>query len=59
VDKRVQYTIEALFLVRKTGFEAAGFPAVPPQLDLVEPEDQITHDVRVSFVGHADSFSVT
>jgi len=45
VDKRVQYTIEALFLV--------------PQLDLVEPEDQITHDVRVSFVGHADSFSVT
>lgn len=50
VDKRVQYTIEALFLVRKTGFEAAGFPAVPPQLDLVEPEDQITHDVRVSLL---------
>jgi pre-mRNA-splicing factor CWC22 len=45
VDKRVQYTIEALFLVRKTGFETAGFPAVPPELDLVEPEDQITHEV--------------
>lgn len=47
VDKRVQYTIEALFLVRKTGFEAAGFPAVPPELDLVEPEDQITHEVQL------------
>jgi hypothetical protein len=48
VDKRVQYTIEALFLVRKTGFETAGFPAVPPELDLVEPEDQITHEVGAS-----------
>lgn len=53
VDKRVQYTIEALFLVRKTGFETAGFPAVPPELDLVEPEDQITHEVgfRVQSLG--------
>lgn len=45
VDKRTQYIIEALFLVRKGGFEASGFPAVPSDLDLVDTEDQITHEV--------------
>lgn len=44
IDKRVQYTIEALFAVRKVKF--ADYPAVIPELDLVEREDQITHEVR-------------
>ncbi len=34
IDKRVQYTIEGLFAVRKSAF--ADFPAVPEALDLVE-----------------------
>jgi pre-mRNA-splicing factor CWC22 len=34
IDKRVQYTIESLFAVRKSGF--ADYPAVPEALDLVE-----------------------
>lgn len=34
IDKRVQYTIEGLFAVRKSGF--VDFPAVPEALDLVE-----------------------
>jgi pre-mRNA-splicing factor CWC22 len=42
IDKRVQYLIEALFAVRKTGF--AGVGGVPDALDLVEADDQITHD---------------
>jgi pre-mRNA-splicing factor CWC22 len=42
IDKRVQYTIELLFAVRKTGF--AEHVSVKPELDLVDIEDQITHD---------------
>jgi len=42
IDKRVQYTIEALFAIRKTAF--AEHPAVKPELDLVDIEDQVTHD---------------
>ncbi|KAH8050450.1 hypothetical protein JL722_11421 [Aureococcus anophagefferens] len=34
IDKRVQYTIEGLFALRKTGF--LEYPAVPEELDLVE-----------------------
>ncbi|KAJ0388995.1 hypothetical protein ATCC90586_011873 [Pythium insidiosum] len=34
IDKRVQYTIEGLFAIRKGGF--ADYPAVHEQLDLVE-----------------------
>lgn len=34
IDKRVQYSIEGLFAVRKSGF--VDFPAVPEALDLVE-----------------------
>ncbi len=35
----MQYTIEALFAVRKGGF--ADYPAIPEELDLVEVEDQV------------------
>lgn len=43
IDKRVQYTIEGLFAIRKGGF--ADYPAVHEQLDLVESGDQITHEI--------------
>lgn len=42
IDKRVQYTIELLFATRKTNF--ADHPAVKEELDLVDIEDQITHE---------------
>eukprot|EP00457_Paulinella_chromatophora_P002310 gb/GEZN01002314.1/.p1 GENE.gb/GEZN01002314.1/~~gb/GEZN01002314.1/.p1 ORF type:complete len:747 (+),score=137.04 gb/GEZN01002314.1/:74-2314(+) len=45
IDKRVQYMIEGLFLVRKSGFEE--FPAVMPELDLVDLDDQITHELSL------------
>lgn len=48
IDKRVQYSIEHLFGVRKTKFR--DHPGVPPELDLVEEEDQITHDVNLDDV---------
>src|SRR3954470_12761701 len=41
IGKRVQYIIEQLFAVRKAQFSA--HPAVLPELDLVETDDQITH----------------
>lgn len=43
IDKRVQYTIENLYVIRKSGF--ADYPAIPPELDLVEREDQITFEI--------------
>lgn len=42
IDKKVQYTIEQLFAVRKTNF--AEHPILKPELDLVDIEDQITHE---------------
>ncbi|KAK1930301.1 Pre-mRNA-splicing factor CWC22 [Phytophthora citrophthora] len=45
IDKRVQYTIEGLFAIRKGGF--ADYPAVYEQLDLVESGDQITHETTL------------
>jgi hypothetical protein len=47
IDKRVQFMIEGLFALRKAGFAESGHPAVTPGLDLVEGEDQITHEVCV------------
>ena len=47
IDKRVQFMIEGLFAVRKAGFETSGFPAVQAELDLIESEDQITHEVML------------
>ena len=45
IDKKVQYTIENLFAVRKTKF--AEHPGVIPELDLVEEEDKITHTISL------------
>lgn len=42
VDKRVQYTIEKFYETTRKKF--VDFPGVVPQLDLVEEEDQITHE---------------
>jgi len=43
IDRRVQYMIEGLFAAQKQNF--AEHPAIIPELDLVEEEDQITHEV--------------
>eukprot|EP01054_Gregarina_sp_Poly1_P003066 Gregarina_sp_Poly_1__3065@NODE_1861_length_3183_cov_48_838896_g1206_i0_p1_GENE_NODE_1861_length_3183_cov_48_838896_g1206_i0NODE_1861_length_3183_cov_48_838896_g1206_i0_p1_ORF_typecomplete_len901_score135_94MIF4G/PF02854_19/4_7e33MIF4G/PF02854_19/0_0061MA3/PF02847_17/3_9e03MA3/PF02847_17/7_1e27TFCD_C/PF12612_8/0_29TFCD_C/PF12612_8/3e03ParcG/PF10274_9/0_36MIF4G_like/PF09088_11/6_6e03MIF4G_like/PF09088_11/3_9_NODE_1861_length_3183_cov_48_838896_g1206_i04812961 len=43
VDNRTQYTIEKLFDTRKKHF--ADFPGVPPELDLIEEDDQQTHTI--------------
>ena len=43
IDKRVQYMIEVLFQTRKDKYK--DHPAVKEELDLVEEEDQITHQV--------------
>jgi pre-mRNA-splicing factor CWC22 len=43
IDRRVQYVIEGLFEVRRKKF--ADHPMVLEELDLVEDEDQITHEV--------------
>ena len=45
IDKRVQFMIEGLFAVRKAGFE--GKQGVPPELDLVEEDDQIVHELSL------------
>jgi pre-mRNA-splicing factor CWC22 len=46
IDKRVQYMIEGLFAVYKTKF--AEHPAVHADLDLVEAEDQFTHEIGLN-----------
>lgn len=45
IDKKVQYAIEHLFAVRKSGFKE--YPGVHPELDLVEEENQITHTLEL------------
>ncbi|KAI3695884.1 hypothetical protein L1987_78887 [Smallanthus sonchifolius] len=45
IDKRVQFLIEGLFALRKAKFQ--GHPAIRPELDLVELEDQLTHEVSL------------
>jgi pre-mRNA-splicing factor CWC22 len=42
ISKRVQYIIEHVFAVRKSQF--AEFPGVIEQLDLIDADDQITHE---------------
>ncbi|KAK9177027.1 hypothetical protein WN944_029046 [Citrus x changshan-huyou] len=45
IDKRVQFLIEGLFAIRKAKFQ--GYPAVRPELDLVDIEDQLTHEISL------------
>ena len=45
IDKRVQYMIEVLFQVRKDRYKDN--PAIKEDLDLVEEEDQITHNTKL------------
>uniref|UniRef100_A0A7S3UXZ2 MI domain-containing protein n=1 Tax=Aplanochytrium stocchinoi TaxID=215587 RepID=A0A7S3UXZ2_9STRA len=45
INKRVQYQIDELFTVRRKKFK--DYPSVIPQLDLVEMDDQITHEISL------------
>ena len=45
-SRRVQYTIENLFNVRKSRFK--NHPGVAQELDLIEEEDKITHEVSLT-----------
>ena len=45
VEQRTVFMIEELFRVRRVGFEASGFPVMPPELDLLEEGDRNTHNV--------------
>ncbi len=42
IDRKVQYSIENLFAIRKTKFK--DHPGIIPELDLVESYDQVTHE---------------
>lgn len=53
IHRRVQFLIEGLFAVRKTNFE--DFPSVLPELDLVEIDDQITHELSLEDTVDAQS----
>ena len=43
LNKRVEYQMEQLLALRKTGFR--DFPPIPDELDLVERDDQITFEL--------------
>jgi pre-mRNA-splicing factor CWC22 len=45
-SRRVQYTIENLFNIRKSRFK--DHPGVVKELDLIEDEDKITHEVSLT-----------
>lgn len=45
MDKKTQYSIEALFAVRKNNY--TNFPSVIEELDLVEDDDKIIHNVSI------------
>ncbi|TPX37130.1 hypothetical protein SmJEL517_g01017 [Synchytrium microbalum] len=45
IDKRTQYIIEVVFVVRKEKFKDN--EAIPSELDLVEEDDQITHQIEL------------
>lgn len=44
IDRKVQYSIENLFAIRKNKFK--DHPGVIPELDLVDEEDQIIHNLE-------------
>ena len=43
ISKRVQFMIEVLFQIRKDKFKHN--PIIPPDLDLIEEDEQIVHDI--------------
>ncbi len=45
LELRTQYMIETLFEIRKTSFK--DYPSIVNELDLVEQEDQITHEINL------------
>lgn len=45
LNKRVEYKMEQLLALRKTGFR--DFPPIPDDLDLVERDDQITFEISL------------
>ena len=45
-SRRVQYTIESLFNVRKSKFK--DHPGIAAELDLVEESDRITHEISLT-----------
>ena len=53
IDKRVQFMIEGLFALRKAKFE--GRQGIAPELDLVEEDDQIVHEVSLDDQLQADA----
>ncbi|TVU07404.1 hypothetical protein EJB05_47457, partial [Eragrostis curvula] len=53
VDKRVQFMIEDLFAVRRARFR--DHPRVRPELDLIDTDDQVTHQVELSLDDDGDS----
>ncbi|CAB9512604.1 splicing factor CWC22 [Seminavis robusta] len=61
LNKRVEYKMEKLLALRKTGFR--DYPPVPEDLDLVESDDQITFEISlddedISKEDHLDVFRV-
>jgi pre-mRNA-splicing factor CWC22 len=55
VEKRVEFTIEGLFKIRRIGFDKSGFPKKPEGLDLVEESDKITHEISIDDVIEAET----
>ena len=45
IQRRVQYTIEKLFAIRKKNF--CDNPGVTTELDLIEEQDKITHNISL------------
>ena len=45
MNKRSQYSVEKLFKQRQAKFRE--YPGVLPELDLIEDEDRITHEVSL------------
>jgi pre-mRNA-splicing factor CWC22 len=55
VEKRVEFTIEGLFKIRRVGFDKSGFPKKSEGLDLVEESDKITHEISIDDVIEAET----
>jgi pre-mRNA-splicing factor CWC22 len=60
ISKRGQFLIEGLFALRKKNFE--GYQGVPTELDLVDENDQVVHEISLQDEGidaqpHLDVFS--